>query len=198
LFLPNTKIQPTSSSGVISKVVTLLDETSHSNSATNNKIKESRPVILQTSAVVHRGNSGGLLLNKHGQLVGMVTSNVKLRTIPTAEHSSNDNNNKTHPSSSSPGHVISHLNFSIPAVELAPIIDYIRTGDMSSLRMLHDRAQSEHTRMKAALWKLQDISIKPSQPANELDEPPKGKKLSEFLKQQQSVPPQAVTPVAKL
>ena len=44
---------------------------------------ENVPVLLQTSALVHHGNSGGLVLNAKGDWIGMVTSNAKFATGTT-------------------------------------------------------------------------------------------------------------------
>ncbi|KAF9339471.1 hypothetical protein BGZ91_005807 [Linnemannia elongata] len=76
IFGPSSGILPLITSGICSKVVT------HAN----------KPVMLLSSAPVHRGNSGGVLVNTDGQFVGLVTGNGKTST----------------------GRTITHLNFAIP------------------------------------------------------------------------------------
>ncbi|KAG0280124.1 hypothetical protein BGZ95_011199 [Linnemannia exigua] len=76
IFGPSSGILPLITSGICSKVVTY----------------SQKPVMLLSSAPVHRGNSGGVLVNTDGQFVGLVTGNGKTST----------------------GRTITHLNFAIP------------------------------------------------------------------------------------
>ncbi|KAG0287142.1 hypothetical protein BGZ96_008898 [Linnemannia gamsii] len=76
IFGPSSGILPLITSGICSKVVTHAE----------------KPVMLLSSAPVHRGNSGGVLVNTDGQFVGLVTGNGKTST----------------------GRTITHLNFAIP------------------------------------------------------------------------------------
>ncbi|KAF9970196.1 hypothetical protein BGZ73_007187 [Actinomortierella ambigua] len=76
IFGPSSGVLPLITSGSCSKVVS-----SHG-----------QPVMLLSSAPVHRGNSGGVLVDTLGQLVGLVTGNGKTST----------------------GRTITHLNFAIP------------------------------------------------------------------------------------
>jgi hypothetical protein len=41
--------------------------------------------MLQSSAAVHGGNSGGMLLNGEGVVLGMVTSNVRHTPPPSSD-----------------------------------------------------------------------------------------------------------------
>ncbi|KAF9095045.1 hypothetical protein BGX29_009204 [Mortierella sp. GBA35] len=76
IFGPSSGILPLITSGICSKVVT----------------HAGKPAMLLSSAPVHRGNSGGVLVNTDGQFVGLVTGNGKTST----------------------GRTITHLNFAIP------------------------------------------------------------------------------------
>ncbi|KAF9127569.1 hypothetical protein BG015_004515, partial [Linnemannia schmuckeri] len=98
IFGPSSGILPLITSGICSKVVT------HAN----------KPVMLLSSAPVHRGNSGGVLVNTDGQFVGLVTGNGKTST----------------------GRTITHLNFAIPldAITVAVNTPPTRVDDIWSLR----------------------------------------------------------------
>ncbi|XP_062180028.1 glyoxysomal processing protease, glyoxysomal isoform X2 [Phragmites australis] len=96
LFGPRSGLCSSLSSGVVSKVVKI-PSTQHSYlvgfvEADNVDV----PVMLQTTAAVHPGASGGVLVDSHGRMVGLVTSNAK--------HGG--------------GSTIPHLNFSIPCKSL--------------------------------------------------------------------------------
>ena len=72
LFPPASALLPTVTAGVLSKVVHLSVPSTHDSSVVNKF-----PALLVTSAAVHNGNSGGLLVDADtGYLLGMVTSNV--------------------------------------------------------------------------------------------------------------------------
>jgi len=63
-----------------------------------------RPAVLQTSAAVHRGCSGGALVEvATGELVGLITTNVKHQD----------------------GTVMPHVNFSLPVMLLAPLRQFL-------------------------------------------------------------------------
>jgi hypothetical protein len=81
------------SSGVVSKVVKIPSAQHSQLPSTSETDSMDMPVMLQTTAAVHPGASGGVLLNSHGQMVGLITrykqtllynrmdTTVKLRTI---------------------------------------------------------------------------------------------------------------------
>ncbi|KAF8923786.1 hypothetical protein BGZ58_002523 [Dissophora ornata] len=85
IFGPSSGILPLVTSGICSKVVSY------------NK----QPVMLLSSAPVHRGNSGGVLVNTEGFFVGLVTGNGKTST----------------------GRTITHLNFAIPLEAIAASVN---------------------------------------------------------------------------
>ncbi|CAL4894242.1 unnamed protein product [Urochloa decumbens] len=114
LFGPRSGLCSSLSSGVVSKVVqipsTQLSHPSGNVEADNLDI----PVMLQTTAAVHPGASGGVLINSHGLMVGIVTSNAK--------HGG--------------GSTIPHLNFSIPCKSLETIFKYSAIGEPAILEQL--------------------------------------------------------------
>lgn len=116
LFEPALEIRPSISKGIISNV------TWHNTT----------PSIVQSSACVYRGDSGGMLLDQHGQLIGMITSNAK-----QADNS-----------------IIPRINFSVPKNILLPLaapktlLSYIRSIDV-----IDDDLQ--------ALWNLEDVEDEP-------------------------------------
>ncbi|KAF9347748.1 hypothetical protein BGX26_000796 [Mortierella sp. AD094] len=100
IFGPSSGILPLITSGICSKVV------SHSN----------QPVMLLSSAPVHRGNSGGVLVNTDGCFVGLVTGNGKTST----------------------GRTITHLNFAIPAEAISGAVNaYLADDDRKWLDKLN-------------------------------------------------------------
>ena len=105
LFPPSSRLLPTLTRGVLSKVV-------HSTTST-----PPTPLLLQTDAAVHNGNSGGLLLSSSGHFIGLVTSNVLhiARPSPT-------------PAQGGESSIIPHLNFSIPAGVVWGMVEWVRGG----------------------------------------------------------------------
>ncbi|KAM7254728.1 hypothetical protein ACFE04_019969 [Oxalis oulophora] len=86
------------------------------------------PVMLETTAAIHPGGSGGAVVNSDGHMIGLVTSN--------ARHVG--------------GKLIPHLNFSIPSAVLAPIFEFSRgMQDFSLLKILDQ--PNEHL---SSVWSL--------------------------------------------
>ena len=112
LFSPASLLLPTLTRGVLSKVV--------------RSSQSGRPLLLQTDAAVHNGNSGGLLLSSSGRFLGLVTSNVMhtARPFPARSPSSSSPPSASSASSS----IIPHLNFSIPAEVVAALTVWVRDG----------------------------------------------------------------------
>ncbi|KAL6546589.1 hypothetical protein OROMI_022310 [Orobanche minor] len=75
LFGPRCDILPSACLGVISKVI----EATRSPQTKSNKLKprEQFPAMLETTAAVHPGSSGGAVVNSDGRMIGLVTSNAK-------------------------------------------------------------------------------------------------------------------------
>ncbi|KAL6609716.1 hypothetical protein ACP70R_039685 [Stipagrostis hirtigluma subsp. patula] len=108
LLGPRSGLYSSLSSGVVSKVVKI--PATQPSEADNMDI----PVMLQTTAAVHSGASGGVLINAHGLMVGLVTSNAK--------HGG--------------GSTIPHLNFSIPCKSMEIVFKYSVNGDSKVLGQL--------------------------------------------------------------
>ncbi|RLM99777.1 glyoxysomal processing protease, glyoxysomal isoform X1 [Panicum miliaceum] len=102
------------SSGVVSKVVQIPSIQLSHLSGTVEADNMDMPVMLQTTAAVHPGASGGVLVNSHGLMVGIITSNAK--------HGA--------------GSTIPHLNFSIPCKSLETIFKYSEIGEPAILEEL--------------------------------------------------------------
>ncbi|KAF9956994.1 hypothetical protein BGZ65_002296, partial [Modicella reniformis] len=112
IFGPSSGVLPLITSGICSKVVTY------------NK----QPVMLLSSAPVHRGNSGGVLVNTDGYFVGLVTGNGKTST----------------------GRTITHLNFAIPLEAITVAVNsFLMNGDRKWL----DRLNSPPSRIDD-IWSL--------------------------------------------
>ncbi|KAF9363424.1 hypothetical protein BGX34_004173 [Mortierella sp. NVP85] len=112
IFGPSSGVLPLITSGICSKVV----------------VYNNQPVMLLSSAPVHRGNSGGVLVNTDGHFVGLVTGNGKTST----------------------GRTITHLNFAIPIEAItAAVNSYLMDGDRKWL----DRLNSPSSRIDD-IWSL--------------------------------------------
>ncbi|VFQ58873.1 unnamed protein product [Cuscuta campestris] len=97
LFGPRCDLLPSACLGVIAKVVEAKRSLNHQTT------QESYfPAMLETTAAVHPGGSGGAVVNSDGFMIGLVTSN--------ARHGG--------------GTVIPYLNFSIPCAALEPVFKF--------------------------------------------------------------------------
>ncbi|GAQ78665.1 hypothetical protein KFL_000170110 [Klebsormidium nitens] len=93
LFGPMTELRPSVYSGVVSRLVK----------------SDGHVAMLQTTAAVHPGGSGGAVVDVSGRLIGLVTS--------AARHSG--------------GSMLPHLNFSIPVEALKPVFDFANSGGLN-------------------------------------------------------------------
>ena len=146
LYKPNNKIYATCTTGSLSKIVYY-----------NNK-----PVIIETNAAVHNGNSGGLLIDSNsGQWLGLVTCNLKQKT------------------SNGDSDIIPRLNFSIPINEIIPVLKYILNGKNEIfLKELNLNDNNIH-----GLWKLQYDSSEQNVKKQENN---KGSEFAKYLQQLQN------------
>ncbi|KAI4365140.1 hypothetical protein MLD38_021155 [Melastoma candidum] len=108
LFGPKSGLFPSVSTGVVAKVV----KTEYTSSLSIEG--GASPAMIETTAAVHPGASGGLVVNLDGHMIGLVTSN--------ARHGG--------------GTVIPHLNFNIPCAALAPIFRF--SQEMEKFEHLQD------------------------------------------------------------
>ncbi|XP_057764470.1 glyoxysomal processing protease, glyoxysomal [Salvia miltiorrhiza] len=126
LFGPRCDFLPSACLGVIAKVI----EAARSPETRSSKLSscEQFPAMLETTAAVHPGSSGGAVVNSNGCMIGLVTSNAK--------HGG--------------GTVIPHLNFSIPCAALKPILKF--SEDMQNLTVLEELDKpNEHL---SSIWAL--------------------------------------------
>ncbi|KAL7130002.1 hypothetical protein ABFS83_13G104800 [Erythranthe nasuta] len=120
LFGPRCDFRPSACLGVIAKVIEAT-RSPHNSS-------EQFPAMLETTAAVHPGSSGGAVVNSNGHMIGLVTSNAK--------HGG--------------GTVIPHLNFSIPCAALEPILKFSK--DMQDFTILEELEKpNEHL---SSVWAL--------------------------------------------
>ncbi|GLT82838.1 hypothetical protein SLE2022_011740 [Rubroshorea leprosula] len=131
LLGPRCALLPSVCSGVVAKVVKTMMPSHYKSLLVGDS---EFPAMLETTAAVHPGGSGGAVVNAAGHMIGLVTSN--------ARHSG--------------GTVIPHLNFSIPSAVLAPIFEFAR--DMQDFSLLQNLDQpNEHL---SSVWSL----MPPSRP----------------------------------
>ncbi|ESQ34025.1 hypothetical protein EUTSA_v10007180mg [Eutrema salsugineum] len=134
LFGPRCGLSPSICFGFVAKVV-------HAKmrlytQSTSQKATEF-PTMIETTAAVHPGGSGGVVVNSSGHMIGLVTSN--------ARHGA--------------GTVIPHLNFSIPCAILAPIFKFAE--DMQNMEILQTLDQPNEK--LSSIWALMpSLSPKPN------------------------------------
>ncbi|KAI5080606.1 hypothetical protein GOP47_0003789 [Adiantum capillus-veneris] len=163
LFGPRSDLCPSVSAGVVSRVVRA--------GSLPGSPQEEFPAMLETTAAVHPGGSGGAVVNENGHLIGLVTSN--------ARHSG--------------GAVIPHLNFSIPYASLKPIFAFA-SGELKDPSVLSALAIPDE--QLSAVWALvpptpprptQVLPFLPGLPnresniSNDLKTAEKGSRFAKFL-----------------
>uniref|UniRef100_A0A803LLK3 Glyoxysomal processing protease, glyoxysomal n=1 Tax=Chenopodium quinoa TaxID=63459 RepID=A0A803LLK3_CHEQI len=111
LLGPRCDLLPTITTGVVAKVVKAKKHVPDQSALQKSPAGEI-PVMLETTAAVHPGGSGGAVVDSSGRLIALVTSNAK--------HGG--------------GTVIPHMNFSIPSAALEPV--FIFAKDMQKLSVL--------------------------------------------------------------
>ncbi|XP_051128923.1 glyoxysomal processing protease, glyoxysomal isoform X2 [Andrographis paniculata] len=151
LFGPRCDFLPSACLGVIAKVI----ETTRSSQSV-----ERFPAMLETTAAVHPGSSGGAVVNSDGCMIGLVTSNAK--------HGG--------------GTVIPHLNFSIPCAALEPIMKFAK--DMKDPSFLEELEKPNEN--LSSVWALMPPlypkpAPSPQLPADGDNKGPKGSRFAKFL-----------------
>lgn len=160
LFGPRCDILPSACVGVVAKVV----------KTGGGDIPF--PAMIETTAAVHPGGSGGAILNSNGHMISLVTSNAK--------HGG--------------GTVIPHLNFSIPCAALQPLLNFSK--DMKDISILEDLDRpNEHL---SSVWALMPPatpepgpSLPDPLPENDKVKVTKGSKFAKFIKERQDLLKQA-------
>ncbi|XP_022142191.1 glyoxysomal processing protease, glyoxysomal isoform X2 [Momordica charantia] len=161
LLGPKSGFSPSVCSGVVANVVKAKIPSSHHQGDS----LEYFPAILETTAAVHPGGSGGAVVNSEGHMVGLVTSN--------ARHGR--------------GSIIPHLNFSIPCAALEPI--YRFSKDMEDLSVL--KVLDEPDEQLSSLWALMpQRSPKPDLPqlfGEDHETKGKGSRFAKFIAERREV-----------
>uniref|UniRef100_J3M8J0 Glyoxysomal processing protease, glyoxysomal n=1 Tax=Oryza brachyantha TaxID=4533 RepID=J3M8J0_ORYBR len=131
LLGPQSGLCSSLTSGVVSKIVKI-PSTQYSQLPSAVDINSMDiPVMLQTTAAVHPGASGGVLLNSLGRMVGLITSNAK--------HGG--------------GSTIPNLNFSIPCKSLEMVFKYSANGYFKILEQL-----DKPNEVLSSIWALAPTS----------------------------------------
>ncbi|KAG7962339.1 hypothetical protein I3843_09G062200 [Carya illinoinensis] len=167
LFGPRCGFFPSVCSGVVTKVVQAKIPSYPFNQEGNTQ--GHYPVMLETTAAVHPGGSGGAVVNSDGHMIGLVTSN--------ARHSG--------------GTVIPHLNFSIPCAALEPIFNFSKDMQDRSLLQVLDQP-NEHL---SSVWALMpSLSPKPPPLPNlpktlgeDNDKEGKGSRFAKFMAEREGL-----------
>lgn len=156
LLGPRTNILSSVSSGALSNVVEIPGPIHAYGSSKSEARKTNFPIMLQTTAAVHPGASGGAVINSNGHMVGLVTSN--------ARHGG--------------GTIIPHLNFSIPCAALEPVFKFSETQDASYLEIL-DKPND----LISSAWALMPGESKKQEPELESKNYSEGKgsRFAQFL-----------------
>ncbi|TKY71725.1 Glyoxysomal processing protease [Spatholobus suberectus] len=170
LFGPKRGFFPSVCSGVVAKVVkaktppsylSILPEQLHNH--------EHFPAMLETTAAIHPGASGGAVINSDGHMIGLVTSN--------ARHGG--------------GAVIPHLNFSIPCAALASIFKFSQAMlDLSLLRILdepNEYLSSIWALMRPSYPKLHPMHDPPQALADNKSKEEKGSRFAKFIAERKDI-----------
>ncbi|CAL0300907.1 unnamed protein product [Lupinus luteus] len=162
LFGPKCGFFPSVCSGVVAKVVEAKTPQSYQSIQPELKyMHEFFPAMLETTAAVHPGASGGAVINSDGHMIGLVTSN--------ARHGG--------------GTIIPHLNFSIPSAALLPVFKFSK--DMKNFSLL--RILDEPDEYISSVWALMrpsspKVNGMPNLPQSLVDNKSKDVKGSQFAK----------------
>lgn len=143
IFDPSSNMKSTVSAGVVSKVV------AHPRAL-------NRPVMIQTSTSVFRGHSGGMLANREGKVLGLLTSN--------ARHSN--------------GLIIPTINFVLPVNVLQPLLGCVYL-DREAQDPVFRKLDTEDAEV-ASTWSLEHDAELPRGTA--FDQLPKDSNFASFLK----------------
>ncbi|KAL0905173.1 hypothetical protein M5K25_027358 [Dendrobium thyrsiflorum] len=159
LLGPRSNVSSSVSSGVVSNIVMIPGPIHTYGSCKAEARKISLPVMLQTTAAVHPGASGGAVISSNGHMIGLVTSN--------ARHGG--------------GTIIPHLNFSIPCAALEPVFKFSDTQDASMLEIL-----DKPNELLSSVWALVPTNSKKQEPDLESKNyrEGKGSRFSQFLAEQ--------------
>lgn len=157
LFGPRCDLSPSACVGVVAKVVKARRSMAES-------VQGDLPAMIETTAAVHPGGSGGAILNSNGHMISLVTSN--------ARHGG--------------GTIIPYLNFSIPCAALEPVLNFSK--DMKDLSIMEDLDRpNEHL---SSVWALMPpLSPKPNPPLPEEDniKETKGSRFAKFIAERQQL-----------
>ncbi|PHU26219.1 hypothetical protein BC332_04551 [Capsicum chinense] len=165
LFGPRCDFLPSACVGAIAKVVEAKSPL-HDQSC----LGGSFPAMLETTAAVHPGGSGGAVVNSEGRMIALVTSN--------ARHGG--------------GAVIPHLNFSIPCAALKPIFEFAEDmQDLSALGYLDkpDEQLSSVWALTPPMSSKQSPSLLqlPMLPRGDSKDEAKGSKFAKFIADQEAM-----------
>ncbi|KAL8108054.1 glyoxysomal processing protease, glyoxysomal isoform X2 [Apium graveolens] len=169
LFGPRHDFFPSACLGVVAKVVTARRPLAHQSGDQENG-NELIPAMIETTAAVHPGGSGGAVVNSDGHMIGLVTSN--------ARHGG--------------GVLIPHLNFSIPCAALEPIFKFSK--DMKDISLLEDLDKPNE--YISSVWAL--VPPLTPKPGPNLPDPPefqsgdiakdvKGSRFAKFMAERQEM-----------
>ncbi|KAJ4816290.1 protease-like protein [Rhynchospora pubera] len=163
LIGPRSGLFPSVTSGIISNVFTIPGPLyAPEASIVETQNSSSIPVMLQTTAAVHPGASGGAVVNSDGRLVGLITSNAK--------HGSGSN--------------IPYMNFSIPCKSLEPVFKYSEQGKISILEQL-----DKPNEVLSAVWALAPLPTETTLQKPVLEgnvRQSKGSRFIDFLNEKQA------------
>ncbi|KAL7618680.1 hypothetical protein Lser_V15G04365 [Lactuca serriola] len=146
LFGPRCDFLPSTCVGVVAKVV---------KTGGDGDI----PAMIETTAAVHPGGSGGAILNSNGHMISLVTSNAK--------HGG--------------GTVIPHLNFSIPCAALQPVFNFSK--DMKDISILKDLDKPNE--QLSSVWALMPGPALPDPLPGLPGDERKGSKFAKFIANRQ-------------
>ncbi|KAK7246474.1 hypothetical protein RIF29_41342 [Crotalaria pallida] len=170
LFGPKCGFFPSVCSGVVAKVVEAkIPQPYQSIQPEHMYTNGLFPTMLETTAAVHPGASGGAVINSDGHMIGLVTSN--------ARHGG--------------GALIPHLNFSIPSAALVPIFKFSKDMQDLSLLQIFDQPDeyisSVWALMRPSSPKLHPVPDVPQSLADNKSKEKKGSRFAKFITERNDI-----------
>ncbi|KAL5972539.1 hypothetical protein ACLOJK_039343 [Asimina triloba] len=153
LFGPRSDLLPSVHAGEVAKVVETMKPVEVYGSGSPDAEDRYLPAMLETTAAVHPGASGGAVVNSDGHMIGLITSlgqsgDNRIMGLGTCMFS---HCNAKHGG----GTIIPHLNFSIPCAALRPIFNFSKDKQQPGMQDASIlQAMDKPNELISSIWAL--------------------------------------------